>query len=91
MCGIMFYGRADARYCTRACRQRAYRERTARRAALETVPRPRLGDAAAQARRIRQQARAAREHSSTTYEHARAIRENSGVVQQTAAQTQGHK
>jgi hypothetical protein len=91
MCGIMFYGRADARYCTKACRQRAYRERTARRAALETVPRPRLGDAAAQSRRIRQQARAARENSSTTLEHARALRENSEVVQQTAIQTRGHK
>jgi hypothetical protein len=75
MCGITFYGRADARYCCGACRQKAYRKHTARRAALATVPRPRTSLTAAQARQIRQQARAMRENAVAMRERARAIRE----------------
>jgi hypothetical protein len=39
-CGIAFYGRADAHYCGGACRQKAHRSRTRRRAAEKTVPKP---------------------------------------------------
>jgi hypothetical protein len=60
MCGTTFYGRADARYCRGACRQKAYRAAVVRRAAAMTVPKPELGSTAAQARQTVQQARAAR-------------------------------
>jgi glutathione S-transferase len=33
VCGIGFRGRSDARYCSSACRQKAHRDRTARRIA----------------------------------------------------------
>ncbi|ORA27834.1 hypothetical protein [Mycobacterium aquaticum] len=59
-CGASFYGRADARYCTGSCRQKAYRERTHRQAATDTLSTPALADAIAVARRTRSQARATR-------------------------------
>jgi hypothetical protein len=62
-CGITFYGRGDARYCCGACRQKAYRGRTARRVAVEAVPAPKLGKTRADARQTRQKARAARERA----------------------------
>jgi hypothetical protein len=33
MCGVGFSGRSDAIYCSSACRQKAHRQRTARRTA----------------------------------------------------------
>ncbi|HZE16086.1 MAG TPA: hypothetical protein VE197_10470 [Mycobacterium sp.] len=48
-CGVAFYGRGDARYCCGACRQKAHRTRTGRRAADEEVPAPALGRTVAQA------------------------------------------
>ena len=73
VCGTTFYGRADARYCCGACRQKAHRARTARRAADKTVPKPELGNTAAQARQTRQ--------------HARAVRERAATVRRAAADT----
>jgi hypothetical protein len=71
----MFYGRADARYCSRSCRQKAYRQRITRRAALETVAKPPLGDMTQQAQQIRERARTARENAAATRERAVAMRE----------------
>jgi hypothetical protein len=62
-CGTAFYGRADARYCSGACRQKSHRSRGRRRAADETVPAPALGDAVARAREARENARTARERA----------------------------
>ncbi len=42
LCAAPFHGRSDAVYCSSACRQKAYRTRTARRlAAVATPPRSR--------------------------------------------------
>lgn len=65
-CGTAFYGRADARYCSAACRQKSHRARARRRAADETVAVPGLGDAIARAREARETARAARGRARTT-------------------------
>lgn len=62
-CGTVFRGRADARYCSNACRQKAHRTRTARRAAENTVSAPELSTAIMQARYTRQLARTARERA----------------------------
>lgn len=56
-CGLAFYGRADARYCCAACKQRAYRSRERRRTAADVVP---PAAAVARARRIRREAAALR-------------------------------
>lgn len=73
VCGIAFYGRADARYCCGACRQKAYKARIAHRAAVETVLRPEVANTVAETRQIRQQ--------------ARAVRERAGAVRRAAAKT----
>jgi hypothetical protein len=47
VCGREFYGRADANYCTTACRQKAYRQRSAnagRTIDLPTKPAVPVGD-----------------------------------------------
>jgi len=59
-CGRAFHGRADARYCCDACRQKAHRDRTRRRAADQAVPTTALSRAVAQARQARETARATR-------------------------------
>jgi hypothetical protein len=61
MCGSVFYGRADARYCCGACRQKAHRARArvARRTAIQA------------------QGAAARRSARDTREHAQAAREQS--------------
>lgn len=69
-CGTAFYGRADARYCSGACRQKSHRSRARRRAADERVPAPDLGDAIARARQARETARAARELAEVTRRHS---------------------
>lgn len=74
MCGTMFYGRADARYCCGACRQKAYRAAAAGRAVDQMVPAPQLASAVAQALEVRQQARAARESASKVRQRAAAMR-----------------
>ena len=74
MCGVSFYGRADARYCSAACRQKAHRIRRGSQTADTTV---RLTDAArtrAKAQQVRQQARAAREKAEATRESLAAAR-----------------
>lgn len=65
-CGTAFYGRADARYCSAACRQKSHRARARRRVADETVAVPGLGDAIARAREAREKARIARERAHAT-------------------------
>ena len=62
-CGTVFYGRADARYCSAACRQKSHRARVRRRAAEQAVPAPVLGDAIAQARETRESARVVRQRA----------------------------
>jgi hypothetical protein len=52
-CGTAFYGRADARYCGGACRQKAYRRRMTRRAP-ETVHAIDLGNTVTRARQTQQ-------------------------------------
>ncbi|ORB73412.1 hypothetical protein [Mycobacterium scrofulaceum] len=69
-CGTAFYGRADARYCSAACRQKSHRARARRRAADETVAAPGLGDAIARAREARKTARLARERAHATCDEA---------------------
>jgi len=61
MCGAVFYGRADARYCCGACRQKAHRARAgvARRTAIQ-----------AQGAAARRSARDAREHAQVAREHS---------------------
>lgn len=66
VCAKAFYGRADARYCSAACRQKSHRGRVRRRALDEAVPAPGLGDVIARAREAREAARAARERAETT-------------------------
>jgi hypothetical protein len=78
-CGATFYGRADARYCCGACRQKGYRARSARRAALDAPRRPELGGAAARAREIRQRAQAARENAASTQKSAASLRARIGA------------
>ncbi|WP_322859910.1 hypothetical protein U8D42_14435 [Mycobacterium europaeum] len=62
-CGTVFHGRADAHYCSAACRQKSHRARLRRRAADEAVPAPVLGDAIAQARETRESARVVRQRA----------------------------
>src|ERR1700739_3879316 len=62
-CGIAFYGRADAHYCGDACRQKAHRSRTRRRAADKTVPTPQHSYALARAQQLREAALAACAHA----------------------------
>ena len=59
VCGSEFYGRADARYCRNACRQKAHRSRAAGR----TFMRSRVATTIRSAREAREQARALREQS----------------------------
>ncbi|WP_443188696.1 hypothetical protein [Mycobacterium sp. 4D054] len=68
-CGLAFYGRADALYCSAGCKQRAYRRRERQRAAVL-----RSNATVEEARRIRQEAadirrraRAAREAAHTAH------------------------
>lgn len=80
-CGTAFYGRADARFCSGACRQKSHRASVRRRAAEETVPVPGLGDAIARAREARKSARSARERArATRAPEARAARERARVT-----------
>jgi len=65
-CGIAFYGRADAHYCGGACRQKAHRSRTRRRAAEKTMPTPQHSHALARAQQLREAALAARAHAEAT-------------------------
>ena len=58
-CGIAFYGRADAHYCGGACRQKAHRSRTRRRAAEKMLPTPQHRNALARAQQLREAANAA--------------------------------
>ncbi|GAA4543455.1 hypothetical protein [Mycobacterium paraffinicum] len=67
-CGTAFYGRADARFCSGACRQKSHRAGARRRAAEQTVTAPGFGDAVARAREGRESARAARERARVTRE-----------------------
>ncbi|GAS91720.1 hypothetical protein [Mycolicibacterium brisbanense] len=73
-CGASFYGRADARYCTGSCRQKAYRERAHRQAAMDTLPPPALADAIAVARQTRSKARAARERAADARQTSMEVR-----------------
>lgn len=59
----MFHARADARYCTNACRQKAHRTRAVRRAAEESLAPPELADAITRARHTRDVARTIRERA----------------------------
>ncbi|APE15929.1 hypothetical protein BOH72_12590 [Mycobacterium sp. WY10] len=65
-CDTPFYGRADARYCSNACRQKAHRERVARGAAEKHGTAPDLSDLVIQARATRRRARQTREAARTT-------------------------
>ena len=62
-CGIAFYGRADAHYCGGACRQKAHRSRTRRRAAEKTVTTPQHSHALVRAQQLREAAVAACAHA----------------------------
>ncbi|OBB84547.1 hypothetical protein [Mycobacterium sp. 852002-30065_SCH5024008] len=62
-CGTAFYGRADAHYCSGACRQKSHRASARRRAAEETVPMQGMADAIARAREARESARVVCERS----------------------------
>ena len=55
-CGTAFYGRADARYCCPACRQKAHRARARQRAAYEAVPAPDLSSVRTRVREVRERA-----------------------------------
>ncbi|BBY37295.1 hypothetical protein MMAN_14290 [Mycobacterium mantenii] len=59
MCRSSFYGRADASYCSGACRQKAYRARMAR----ESSDDGHVGDAVEHARQLRRRARLARKQA----------------------------
>jgi hypothetical protein len=65
MCGTVFYGRADARYCCGACRQKAHRARARveRRSAIQ-----------AQSAATRRSARDIREHAQAARESAQRLR-----------------
>lgn len=56
-CGSGFYGRADARYCTNACRQRAHRARVLLESASTTTEGETAESVVSQARRTREQSR----------------------------------
>ena len=77
-CLSRFYGRADARYCSGACRQKAYRRRA------QSAPKPALADVVADARRnqehardVREQAKAARRGSAEAVRRSLVIRAES--------------
>lgn len=59
VCRTSFYGRADASYCSGACRQKAYRARMARQSSDEAQ----VGDALERARQLRRRARLARKQA----------------------------
>jgi hypothetical protein len=71
MCEAVFYGRADARYCCGACRQKAHRvrARVARRTAIQ-----------AQGAAARRSARGIREHARAARESAQRVRESRAAV-----------
>jgi hypothetical protein len=80
LCGIAFYGRVDARYCSAACRQKAHRKRNAGRVVDTTVGGPEVADAKVKARQVRQQARAVRRRAEAT---RRAAAETRALVKPT--------
>lgn len=63
-CGTAFYGRADARYCGGACRQKADRARTKNLTAEEGVTAPASGDMETRTPGPRERPRRARTRSS---------------------------
>lgn len=72
-CGTGFYGRADARFCCGACRQKAYRNRLRRTAAEATVSESKLRDAIEQARLSQQQSRTTVKRAAAARRAARRI------------------
>ena len=66
MCGAVFYGRADARYCCGACRQKSHRARA--RVARRTAIQAQGAATRRSARDIREHAQAARERSAQSRE-----------------------
>ncbi|BBX62849.1 hypothetical protein MSAS_20230 [Mycobacterium saskatchewanense] len=73
-CGTAFYGRADARYCCNACRQKAHRVRARRIALAATVPPLELSRALTQAQQNREVARTARLRAEAARRAAQEIR-----------------
>jgi hypothetical protein len=74
ICGTPFYGRSDACYCSGACRQKAYRARTA----SETHDNADLRepDAAQRARQLRKRAQLARKAAAVTRRTAATLRDS---------------
>ncbi|MBV8785361.1 MAG: hypothetical protein JOZ00_01575 [Mycobacterium sp.] len=72
-CGTTFHGRADARYCCGACRQKAHRGRAKRRATGDSSPPAALSEAVVRARRAREEARATRARARATCRTASAM------------------
>jgi len=77
-CGAAFQGRADARYCSNACRQKAHRTRAVRRAAEKSVAATRLDSVITDAQRTRQLSRTIRGRARAAIEAAAQTLENVG-------------